>query len=138
MPVNKDALIRYRVINRRLKNKFKALPKLDDLIEECEEALGKPISKRTIQADIESMRYDSDLGFNAPIYYDAKEGGYCYSDENYSIDNIPLNEDDFQTLEFATRILDQFKNVEILKPFSGIIEKMAASYQLSRQVQLND
>lgn len=138
MPVNKDALIRYRVINRRLKNKFKALPKLPDLIEECEEALGKPISTRTIQSDIQSMRYDSDLGYNAPIIYDAKEGAYRYEDPNYSIDNIPLNEDDLETLEFATRVLDQFKNVEILKPFSGIIEKIASSYKISRQVELND
>ncbi len=138
MPVNKDALIRYRVINRRLKNKFKALPKLPDLIEECEEALGKPISTRTIQSDLQAMRYDSDLGYNAPIIYDAKEGGYRYEDSNYSIDNIPLNEDDLDTLEFATRVLDQFKNVELLKPFSGIIEKIASSYKISRQVELND
>ncbi len=138
MPVNKDALIRYRIINRRLKNKYKPLPKLQDLIDECEEALGKPISTRTIQADIQAMRYDTDLGYNAPIIYDSREGAYRYEDANYSIDNIPLNDDDLETLEFATRVLDQFKNVEILKPFSGIIEKIASSYKISRQVEMNN
>jgi predicted DNA-binding transcriptional regulator YafY len=138
MPVNKDALIRYRVINRRLKNKYKAPPKLNDLIEECSEALGKPISTRSIQADLQAMRYDSDLGFNAPIVYDAKQGGYMYEDESYSIDNIPLNEDDLDTLEFATRVLEQFKNVDMLKPFAGIIEKIASSYKISRHADLNE
>lgn len=138
MPVNKDALIRYRVINRRLKNKYKPLPSLNDLIEECSVALGKPISTRSIQADLQAMRYDSDLGFNAPIIYDSKEGGYRYEDESYSIDNIPLNEDDLDTLEFATRVLEQFKDVEMLKPFSGIIEKIASSYKISRHADLNE
>lgn len=138
MPANKEALIRYRVINRCLRNKYKPYPKLEDLIEACENALGKPISKRSIQSDLQAMRYDGDLGFNAPISYDNKEGGYKYDDQSYSIDNIPLNEDDLDTLEFATKILDQFKNVEILKPFSGIIEKIASSYEISRHAELNE
>jgi predicted DNA-binding transcriptional regulator YafY len=135
MPVNKDALIRYRVINRRLKNKYKEYPTLRELIDACEEALGKPLSVRTIQADIQAMRYDSDLGYNAPISYDAKIGGYKYTDDKYSIDNIPLNQEDLDTLEFATKVLDQFKNVEILKPFTGVIEKIASSYKISRQIE---
>lgn len=138
MPVNKDALIRYRVINRRLKNKYKPYPSLEELIEACEDALGKDISKRSIQGDLQAMRTDSDLGYNAPIVYDKANGGYKYSDENYSIDNIPLNEDDFKTLELATGILEQFKNVEVLQPFSGIIEKIASSYRISRQAELKD
>ena len=138
MPVNKDALIRYRVINRRLKNKYKPYPSLEELIEACEDALGKEISKRSIQSDLQAMRSDSDLGFNAPIVYDKANAGYKYSDKNYSIDNIPLNEEDFKTLELATGILEQFKNVEILQPFSGIIEKIASSYRISRQAELKN
>ena len=71
MPVNKNALIRYKIIDRCLRNKYRRWT-LDDLVEACSDALYdmegiiKGVSMRTVQADIQIMRSDK-LGYNAPI-----------------------------------------------------------------------
>jgi len=58
MPRNKEALIRYRVINRCLVD-YKICSK-EKLKRACEEALDKyPIGERTIAGDIHAMRYDN-------------------------------------------------------------------------------
>ena len=77
MAVNKNALIRYKTIDKCLQNHFRKWT-LDDLIEACSNALyeyeGKDVdvSKRTVQLDLQMMRSDK-LGYNAPIeVYDRK------------------------------------------------------------------
>ncbi len=134
MPANKEALIRYRIINHSLRNRQKFYPSLDELIRACENALGKPVSKRTVQADLEAMRYDEQLGFKAPIVYDPKERGYTYGDPDFSIDNIPLTGEDVEALEFATKILEQFKGIDLFQPLNGAIEKISQSVKLNRHL----
>ena len=77
MAQTKNALIRYKTIDKCLQNKYRQWS-LDDLIEAVSEALyeyeGKenPVSKRTLQLDIQMMRSEK-LGYNAPIVvYDKK------------------------------------------------------------------
>ena len=71
MPANKNALIRYKTIDRCLRNRFR-LWTIDDLTEACSEALyemegiTKGVSVRTVQGDLQIMRSDK-LGYNAPI-----------------------------------------------------------------------
>ena len=112
MPLNKNALIRYRTIDTCLTNRFRKWT-LIDLIDSCSEALyeyegiDKGVSKRTIQADLQMMRSDK-LGYNAPIIVTDKKY-YTYDDPNYSITNIPLTNQDLDTLHQVIGILDQFK-----------------------------
>ena len=77
MAQNKNALIRYKTIDKCLQNPYRQWT-LNDLIEACSQALyeyeGKDfnVSKRTVQHDIQVMRSDK-LGYNAPIeVYDRK------------------------------------------------------------------
>ena len=93
MPANKNALLRYKTIDRCLRNRSREWT-LEDLIEACSDALyeysGKDdyVSRRTIQTDIQRMR-SSELGYNAPIVvYDNKY--YTYSDPDYSITDTPV------------------------------------------------
>ncbi len=71
MPVNRNALIRYRTIDQCLQNRFKKWT-LDDLIDACADAIYEyqgfdtGVSRRTVQADIEMMRSNK-LGYEAPI-----------------------------------------------------------------------
>ena len=68
MPVNKNALIRYKTIDNCLRNKYRRWT-LEDLVEKCSEVLyemegiKKGVSVRTIQSDIQMMRSDK-LGYN--------------------------------------------------------------------------
>lgn len=113
MPANKNALIRYRVIDQCLHNRFRRWT-IDDLVDACSEALydmegiRKGISLRTVQADIQMMRSDK-LGYNAPIeVYDQKY--YRYADQNYSIDKALLEEEDIRLIEKAIALIEDEEN----------------------------
>ncbi|MGF1584327.1 MAG: hypothetical protein ACFCUM_03325 [Bacteroidales bacterium] len=80
---------------------------------------------RTIDGDIHAMRYDRALGYLAPIRVDRSSSRYYYDDPNYSIDNIPLNEEELGSLLFASRLLDQFRDVAIFRTFTGSVSKHA-------------
>ena len=120
MPVNRNALIRYKTIDNCLRRRQRKWT-LEDLIDACSEALyeyegiDKGISKRTVQMDIQMMRSDK-LGYNAPIeVYDNKY--YRYSDPEYSITNSPLTEDDMKLMGDTVEMLRQFGG---FSAFSGM------------------
>ena len=122
MPKNKDSLTRYIVINQMLANGKTATKK--QLSAACAEKLDKPISLRTIENDLEAMRYDNGLGYFAPIQYDHYRRGYFYSELNFSIDNLPLADEDIQKLRLAASLLRQYKQVASFNDFSGTIDKV--------------
>ena len=112
MPANKNALIRYRTIDRCLRNRYRRWT-LDDLVGACSDALydmegiTKGVSTRTVQADIQIMRSDK-LGYYAPIeVYDNKY--YRYSDPEYSISNTPISTDDYDLVVKAIEVINEYK-----------------------------
>jgi len=127
MSQNKNALIRYKVIDKCLQNKYRQWT-LEDLIECCSEALSEyegrdiPISKRTIQMDIQLMRSEK-LGYNAPIVvYDKKY--YKYEDEDFTITDIPLTETDMNVLTETVSMLKQFKDFSLFNDVSDILQRL--------------
>lgn len=127
MPVNRNALIRYKTIDICLKNKYRQWT-LEDLIDACSDALyeyegiDKGISKRTVQMDIQMMRSEK-LGYNAPIIvYDNKY--YKYEDEDYSITNTPLSEQDLKTMSEAVEVLRQFKGFSYFSDMGDIVSRL--------------
>lgn len=130
MASNKNALIRYNTIDKCLRNRNK-LWTLEDLMEQCSDALyefeGKDslVSKRTIQLDIQNMRSEK-LGYNAPIEVFEKKY-YRYSESDFSIKNIPVNENDLQAMNDAIQILKQFKDFSALREMNGVLQKLEDS-----------
>lgn len=127
MSQNKNALIRYKTIDKCLQNKYRQWT-LEDLIECCSQALEEyegrqiPISKRTIQMDIQMMRSEK-LGYNAPIVvYDKKY--YKYDDEDFSITDIPLTETDMNVLTETVSMLKQFKDFSLFSDVSDILQRL--------------
>lgn len=127
MPVNRNALIRYKTIDTCLRNRYRRWT-LEDLIDACSDALyeyegiDKGISKRTVQMDIQMMRSEK-LGYNAPIVvYDNKY--YKYEDEDYSITNTPLSEQDLKTMSEAVEVLRQFKGFSYFEGMSDIVSRL--------------
>lgn len=127
MATNKNALIRYRTIDKCLQNRQRRWT-LVDLIDTCSDALyeyeGKPtlVSKRTVQLDIQTMRSEK-LGYNAPIIcYDKKY--YVYEDPNYTITDIPLTTTDMEVLSETMLMLRQFKDFSLFRDMDGIIQKL--------------
>ncbi len=124
MPINKEAFIRYRIIDQCLRNKRKPFPGIFDLIRACEEKLGKSFSERTIQQDIKNMKEDEALGFLAPIKFSKEYKGYCYSDPNFTIASVPLTEEDLDSLGMAAKILKQYQGFGLFQPFDEAVEKI--------------
>ncbi len=127
MALNKNALIRYKTIDKCLQNNYRQWT-LDDLIQACSDALyeyeGRDVnvSKRTIQLDIQLMRSDK-LGYNAPIEVYSKKY-YRYADEGFSITNIPITENDMDVLSETVEMLKQFKDFSLFSELGGIIQRL--------------
>lgn len=127
MPVNRNALIRYRTIDSCLQNRRRKWT-LDDLIEACSDAIYEyqgimtGVSRRTVQADIEMMRSNK-LGYEAPIIVIDRKY-YTYEDKNYSITNIPLNNQDMQVLTEVSDLLKQFKGFSHFSDLNEMVSKL--------------
>ena len=127
MPANKNALIRYKTIDRCLRNRYRRWT-IEDLVDACSDALyelegiRKGISLRTVQGDIQMMRSDK-LGYNAPIeVYEQRY--YRYADPDYS---ITLNEDDCKLIRKAVELLGKEGNQldgEICKVLSKVKNRL--------------
>lgn len=119
MPINRNALIRYKTIDRLLRGGRQAT--LDELIDSCSDALldycgNDSVSRRTLQHDLQEMRYSEALGYYAPIVVVGKKF-YTYSDTGYSITDVPLSANDMLKL---TEAVDVLKQMSAFSAFGGV------------------
>lgn len=135
MPVTRNALIRYNTIDKCLQNRLRKWT-LEDLVDACSDALyeyegiDKGVSKRTVQMDLQMMRSER-LGYNAPIIVVDKKY-YTYEEENYSITNIPLTDQDLRKLTEVVDILKQFKGFTHFKELSSMVQKLEDKVHTSK------
>ncbi len=128
----KNALIRYRVIDKAIRNKYKPFPSKAELRKACEDALfgnddGENICDSTIEKDLFFLRMEHD----APIKYSKRNGGYYYNSDTFSLDDIPLTDEDMDAIRFAANTLSQFKDVEMFKQFGFAIDKIVEKVAIS-------
>jgi predicted DNA-binding transcriptional regulator YafY len=127
MPVNRNALIRYRTIDKCLQNRRRKWT-IEDLIDACNDALYEydgidtDISMRTIRLDLKAMRSDT-LGYNAPIIVNNKKY-YAYEEEDYSIMKSPLTAQDLGILQEVSHLLQQFKGFSHFNEVSEMVNKL--------------
>lgn len=136
MPVNKNALLRYKTIDNCLRNTRRQWT-LDDLIDACSDALyeytGKDdlVSRRTVQLDIQKMR-SSELGYEAPIeVYDNKY--YRYSDPDFSITNTPLSAQDMEMMGSAVAVLKQLSGFTAFSGMEDIVGRLEDHLSAARK-----
>lgn len=111
MPVDKQVLLRYQVLNKCFRNKYREYT-IDDLVDECNEALrraDKPdVSKRTVQNDINILEADYGIILNEKLRL-GKKRLYRYVDTNYSIPLFRINDEERHKLQDAIRVLEHFE-----------------------------
>jgi predicted DNA-binding transcriptional regulator YafY len=139
MPHIKNALIRFRIIDRAIRNKYKPFPTKEELRRACEEALfgnddGANICDSTIEKDMFAMKMEHD----APIRYSKRNKGYYYTDEHFSINDIPLSEDEIDAIKFATNTLVQFRDSDLFKQFGFAIDKIFDRVHISNDPTADD
>jgi predicted DNA-binding transcriptional regulator YafY len=133
MPHIKNALIRYRIIDKCIRNQYKPFPSKRDLREACEESLfgstgGAHICDSTIEKDMYAMKMEHD----APIKYSKLEKGYFYEDKDFTLNDIPLTDNDMEAISFAAHTLMQFKDVDLFRQFGSAIDKIVDHLAVSQ------
>ncbi len=135
MPTTLNPLIRYRTIDKCLRNQENKWT-WKELATACSNALleqigiQKEISRRTIMYDIKNMR-SGKLGYQAPIEYD-KVDGYFYSDLKFSIDHVPLGKEELNELTNALLILKQFSGKESVKGLENIVTSLEETLKIKK------
>ena len=115
MPVNKNALLRYRILDRCFSDRHHYYD-IEELVDKVNEAFvdmyGKTVSLRQIRADISYMK--DRVSYDAPIEaipYDGKKCYYRYSDPNFSIFNSDLSNEEVVKLRSTIEMLGRFRGI---------------------------
>jgi predicted DNA-binding transcriptional regulator YafY len=129
MSLNKNALMRYKILDNCFRNPGKRYF-LEDLIEECDKVLfeinnkSNGISRRQVFDDIAFM--ESKEGWNIELLrlrY-GKKVYYRYSNPEFSINNMPLNEIEINQLQSAANILSQFRGMPQFEWINEMLPKL--------------
>lgn len=129
MPVNKDALGRYRIIDEALRNRQKPFPNKRELILLFREKLGIEVANRTLEEDLQNMRNNGDLGYLAPIKYHPTHKGYYYADPDYTLNGLRISADDLEKLKLGVNILSEFEGLPYLSELRQPIEQLERMMQ---------
>ena len=127
MSISKIPYLRYNIIDACLTNKMHPFPSLEFLRMECERKLDIIISESSILKDINAMKTDDRLGFDAPIKYSKSNNGYYYSEPDFSIKKVALKESEIEALKLAVDVLSNFSGTRVSENFNLAIEKVLAS-----------
>lgn len=115
MPTNKNALLRYKILDQCLSDPHRTYS-IDDLLDKVNKSLidlyGTQVSIRQIRDDIKYMR--DRTTYNAPIKtypFDGRKSYYRYSVPGFSIFNNELTADEVASLRHAIDTLSRFRGV---------------------------
>ena len=92
-------------------------PNCSSLAEEWE------VSRKTIQRDIEYMRYQLD----APLEYSAKHRGYWYTEEQFTLPAMNIRESDLFGIYLADKLLVQYEGTPVYDSLCSVFEKIKQS-----------
>ena len=81
------------------------------------------VSRKTIQRDLEYMRYQLD----APIEYVAKHRGYVYTEEQFQLPAMNIRESDLFGVYLAEKLLVQYEGTPIYDSLCSVFEKIEQS-----------
>ena len=113
MPTNKNALLRYQILDRCFSNRHRKYT-IEDLVDAVNEALydmyGSEVSVRQIRDDIKYMR--DRVSYDAPIEaipFDGKRCYYRYTDPDFTIFNNELTVEEVTKLSSTINMLGRYR-----------------------------
>lgn len=136
MALSKYPFGRYQVIDRELGRRDYV--KTKELKEIIEDELSINVSERIINDDINAMRFDPLLGYDAPIGYNNSKKAYFYEDNDYTIKAFGLKEADINALMFYAKTINQYKEYEVFEDFSNAIEKVLDAVNIRKGISTKE
>ena len=139
MPINKNANIRYRALDRCFRDTHRKYF-IEDLIKACDEALLNynfegGVSRRQIFDDIKFM--ESESGYSAELEKkrEGKKVYYRYTDPRFSINQLPLSQAEAQQLQQAVMTLTRFRGLPQYEWIEEVITNLEFRFNLDDKDQ---
>ena len=132
MPVNKNAYLRYQILDQCFSNKHRKFS-FDDLVDFVSDKLGYNISPRQIRDDIANLRIGP---YYAPIEatrYDGKKCFYHYTDSDFSIFKNELTTEELTNLRSTIEMLNRYRGI----PANAWLEEVISNLEYRFGVKAN-
>lgn len=133
MSINKNAYLRYHVLDDCFKNRYKRYFIQDLLFEvntrmEEYNGLDSSIQKRQLYDDIKFM--ESDAGFSAPIekYKEGRKVYYTYKDKHFSIKNQKITDDEINIINDAMIVFQRFSGLPQFEWINELATKLKNTF----------
>jgi predicted DNA-binding transcriptional regulator YafY len=136
MAINKNAYLRYQVLDRCFRNPGR-MYFIEDLIEACSTAMleldqfSTGVKRRQLMMDFRFM--ESPQGWSIPLERISfgKRKFYRYTDLNFSINNQLLNEQDLNQVRSALSIFSRIKGIPHFEWMNEIIARLEQTLHLT-------
>lgn len=132
MPVNKNAYLRYQILDQCFSNKHRKFS-FDDLVDFVSDKLGYNISPRQIREDIANLRIGP---YYAPIKatrFDGKKCFYHYTDSDFSIFKNELSTEELTKLRSTIEMLNRYRGI----PANAWLEEVISNLEYRFGVKAN-
>ncbi len=135
MAANKNPMIRYQVLDRCLRNRYKRYY-IEDLVAACNEALleysekYEPVKKRQIYKDLNFME---EKWGNINRIPDGRRKYFQWEDSEFSISKLPLNDEEIDKLKETILMLNRFKGMPQFEWMEEILSKLEDRFSLKGQ-----
>jgi predicted DNA-binding transcriptional regulator YafY len=134
MSINKNAYLRYQVLDKCFSNRYRMFF-IDDLLDEVNKALeefngdGSKVERRQLFDDIKFM--ESEAGFSIPLerIRQGKKVYYRYSEVDFSIQNQKISDDEIETINSALMVLLRFRGIPQFEWVNEIFPKLQSAFQ---------
>lgn len=134
MSINKNAYLRYQVLDKCFSNRYRMFF-IDDLLDEVNKALeefngdGSKVERRQLFDDIKFM--ESEAGFSIPLerIRQGKKVYYRYSEVDFSIQNQKISDDEIETINSALIVLLRFRGIPQFEWVNEIFPKLQSTFQ---------
>ena len=141
MSINKNAYLRYQVLDKCFSNKYR-MYFIDDLLDEVNKALeefngdGSKVERRQLFDDIKFM--ESEAGFSIPLerMRQGKKVFYRYSDTDFSIKNQKISDDEIETINSALIVLLRFRGIPQFEWINEIFPKLQSAFQYKEPTEV--
>ena len=132
MPVNKNAYLRYQILDQCFSSKHRKFS-FDELVDFVSDKLGYNISPRQIRDDIANLRIGP---YYAPIEatrYDGKKCYYHYSYSDFSIFKNELTTEELTNLRSTIKMLNRYRGI----PANAWLEEVISNLEYRFGVKAN-
>ena len=130
MPINKNAFMRYQLLDNCFHNKRHNIEQLVDYVSD---KLGYNISLRQIREDISNMKLDP---YDAPIKavrYEGNKAYYVYTDSSFSLFDNEMSPEELRNLHATIDMLGRYRGL----PANAWLEEVISSLEIRFGVKPN-